>query len=169
MELHSSSLTGHSGFWNTYARPWFYFFCPGMKKDIGTFVSKFDTFQWNKGELVKPLGTLQPLPILSSIWNGIYMDFIIGLLKAINKSIIMVVVDCLSKYAHFYALPHPFTSTLVENIFLDHIFKIHGMPTSIISNRDRAFTSKFWLDFFKCQWPQLNIITSYHPQINKQT
>ena len=84
-----------------------------MKKDIGTFVFECDTCQHNKGELIKPLGQLQPLPILASIWTGISMDFIVGLPVAGSKLVIMVIVDHLLKYAHFFALPHPFTPALV--------------------------------------------------------
>ena len=77
------------------------------------------------------------------------MDFIVGLPKVGNKLVIMVVVDRLSKYAHFCALPHPFTLTLVAQVFLDHIFKLHGMPTSIIYDHDPTFTSTFWKELFK--------------------
>jgi hypothetical protein len=71
------------------------------------------------------------------------MDFILGLPKLSNKSIIMVVVDRLSKYAHFCALQHPFTITTMAQIFMDNIFKIHVMPTSIVFERDPTFTINF--------------------------
>ena len=115
-----------------------------MKKDIYTFISECDICQRNKGELIRPLGTLQPLPIPTSIWIDISMDFIMGFPKARNKSVIMVVVDWLSKYAHFCALLHQFTSAMVAQLFIDQIFKLHGMPTSIVFDRDPTFTSKFW-------------------------
>jgi hypothetical protein len=82
-------------------------------------VAKCDVCQCNKGETVKSLGTLQPLLIPPVIWRDISMDFIVGLPKLGNKSVIMVVVDCLSKYAHFYALQHPFTTSIVAQIFMD--------------------------------------------------
>jgi hypothetical protein len=66
----------------------------------------------------------------------ISMDFIVGLPKSGNKSVIMVVVDRLSKYAHLCALQHPFTTSTVAQIFMDNIFKLHGMPHSIVSDRD---------------------------------
>ncbi len=97
------------------------------------------------------------------------MDFITGLPKSRNKSVIMVVVDKLSKYAHFCALPHPFTPTLVAQSFMDQIFKLHGMPTSIVSDRDSVFTSNFWQELFQLQGTQLKLSTSYHPQIDGQT
>jgi hypothetical protein len=67
------------------------------------------------------------------------MDFIMGLPKSDNKSIIMVVVDLLSKYAHFCALQHPFRASTVA-----HIFNLHGMPHSIVADRDPTFTRNFW-------------------------
>ncbi len=101
--------------------------------------------------------------------DGFSMDFIIGVPKSGNKSVIMVVVNRLSKYAHFCALPHPFTPTLVAQSFMDQIFKLHGMPTSIVSDRDPIFTSNFWQELFKLQGTQLQLSTSYHPQTNGQT
>jgi hypothetical protein len=79
------------------------------------------------------------------------MDFITSLPKLGNKSVIMVVVDCLSKYAHFCALQHPFNASTVAQIFMDQVFKLHGMPHSIVSGRDPTFTSNFWQDLFKLQ------------------
>jgi hypothetical protein len=69
------------------------------------------------------------------------MDFIVGLPKYGNNLVIMVVVDRLSKYAHFCSLQHPFTAAKVDQIFMDNIFKLHGMPNSIVSDRDSTFTS----------------------------
>jgi hypothetical protein len=77
------------------------------------------------------------------------MDFIVGLPKDGNKSVIMVVVDRLSKYAHFCPLPYPFTLTLIAQVFLDQIFKLHGMPTSIVYDHDPTFTNTFWKELFK--------------------
>jgi hypothetical protein len=112
-EFHASPTVGHSGFTKTYEWVKHSFFWDGMKQDIHTFVAKCDTCQHNKGETVKPPGTLQPLPLPPTIWMDISMDFIVGLPKSGNKSIIMVVVDHLSKYAHFCALQHPFTTSIV--------------------------------------------------------
>jgi hypothetical protein len=96
------------------------------------------------------------------------MDFIVGLPKSGNKSVIMVVVDHLSKYAHLCALQHPFIASIVDQIFKDHIFKLHGMPHSIVSYRDPTFTNNFWQELFKLQGTQLHFSTAYHPQTNGQ-
>jgi hypothetical protein len=108
-ELHASPTVGHSGFTKTYEWVKRSFFWDGMKQDVHTFVVECEVCQCNKGETFKALGTLQPLLIPPTIWRDISMDFIVGLPKSGNKSVIMVVVDHLSKYAHFCSLQHPFT------------------------------------------------------------
>jgi hypothetical protein len=90
-----------------------------MKHDIHNFVVECEVCQCNKGETVKSLGTLQLLPIPPDIWKDISVDFITGLPKSGNKSVIMVVVDILSKYSHFCALQHPFTASTVAQLFMD--------------------------------------------------
>jgi hypothetical protein len=77
------------------------------------------------------------------------MDFIVGLAKSSNKLVIMVIVDHLSKYAHFCALQHPFTTSTVAQIFMDNNFKLHGMPHSIVFDRDPTFTNNFLSELFK--------------------
>jgi hypothetical protein len=143
-ELHATPTAGHSGFTKTYDRVQRSFFWEGMKQDIRNFVAECEVCQCNKGETVKSPGTLQLLSIPPAIWKDVSMEFITGLPKSGNKSVIMVVVDRLSKYAHFCALHHPFTSFTVAQIFMDQVFKLHGMPNSIVSDRDPTFTSNFW-------------------------
>lgn len=149
--LHSSPTSGDSSFQKTYSCTQRSFFWTSMKNDILTFVANYEVCQHHKGEMVKSTGTLQPFPIPSSIQIEGSMDFITGLSKLGNKLVIMVVVDRLSKYAHFCAPPHPFTPNLVAQCFIDQIFNLHGMPTSIVSNHDPIFTSNFWKELFGIQ------------------
>jgi hypothetical protein len=88
-------------------------------------------------------GTLQPLPIPPAIWRDISMDLIVGLPKSCNKSIIIVGLDNITKYAHLCALQHPFIASTLAQLFMDHIFKLHGMPDSIVSDQDPIFTRNF--------------------------
>jgi len=94
------------------------------------------------------------------------MDFITSHPNLGNKSIVMVVVDKLSKYNHFFTLSHPFAPNFVAQVFLEQIFKLHGMPTSIVFDRDPTFTKKNWQELFKLQGMQLQLSTSYHLEIN---
>jgi hypothetical protein len=80
----------------------------------------------------------------------------------------MVVVDRFSKYAHLSSLQLPFTASTVAQIFMDQVFKLHGMPHSIVSNHDPTFTRNFWQELFKIQGTQLHLSTTYHPQTDGQ-
>jgi hypothetical protein len=91
------------------------------------------------------------------------MDFITSLHKLGNKSIIMVVVDHLSKSTPFCALQHPFIASTVAQIFMDQVFKLHGMPHSIVFDRDPTFTRNFWQELFKIQGTELHLSTTYNP------
>jgi hypothetical protein len=168
-ELHATPTAGHSGFTKTYDMVKRSFFWDGMKKDVHTFLAECDVCQLNKGETIKAPNTLQPLPIPLAIWRDISMDFIMGLPKSGNKSVIMVVVDRLSKYAHLYALQHPFNASTMTQLFMDHVFKLHGMPHSIVSDRDPTFTNNFWQELFRLQGTQLHLSIAYHPQTDGQT
>ena len=95
---------------------------------------------------------------------NISRNFIVGLRKEGNKSIIMVVVDRLSKYGYFYALQHAFIVVILSHVFLDQIFNLHGNPTFIVSDRDHTFTNKFWQELIKLKGTQLKIAIAYHPQ-----
>jgi hypothetical protein len=76
------------------------------------------------------------------------MDFIEGLPKSQGKDVILVAVDRLTKYAHFLALSHPYNVQKIADLFMNNIVKLHGLPASIISNKDIIFTSNLWKELF---------------------
>jgi hypothetical protein len=143
-EIHATSTNGNSGFTKTYDWVKRSFFWDGMKQKVHNFVEKCEVCQCNKGETVKYPGTLQPLPIPLAIWRDISIDFIEGLPKSGNKSVIMVVVDRISSYAHLCSLQHPFIASIVAQLFMDQVFKLPGMPHPIVFYHDSTFTSNFW-------------------------
>lgn len=102
-------------------------------------------------------------------WQNITMDFIEQLLKYDGKDTIWVIVDRYSKYNHFISLSHPFTVASLAQIFLDHIYKLHGLPQFIVSDRDKVFTIQFWKELFKSIAVQLCMSTTYHPQSDGQS
>ena len=83
--------------------------------------------------------------------------------------VIMVVVDRLTKYVHFIALSHPYSAAKVAHLFAQHVSKLHGMPTSLVSDRDPVFIAKFWAELMQLQGVQLAMSTAYHPQTDGQT
>jgi hypothetical protein len=109
-----------------------------MSKDIAKFVSECLICQQVKSASTLPAGLLQPLPIPSQIWEDIAMDFITGGFPMSHGfTVIFVVIDRLSKYAHFAPLKTDFTSAKVADTFMHNVVKLHGIPESIVSDRDR--------------------------------
>ena len=162
-EHHSTPAAGHQGVLKTYHRLKRSFYWPGMKGNIKLFISECPTCQQHKYETIAPPGLLQPLPIPKRIWTDINMDFIMGLLLSKGKSVIMVVVDRLSKYAHFIPLANPYTATIVAHSFIENVFWLHGLPSTIVSDRDPIFLRTFQKEFFKLQGSKLCMSSWYHP------
>lgn len=131
----------------------------GMKRHI----KECHICQQIKHENIAPGGMLQPLPISDRSWIHITMDFIDGLPISQGYSVIYVVVERLSKYAHFRPLSHPYSASKVAMAFLNSIFKLHGLPESIIFYQDPTFTSNFWKELFRAQGTPLSYSTTYHP------
>ena len=95
--------------------------------------------------------------------------FIEGLPRSQHYNAILVVVDKFSKYGHFLPLAHPFTALTIAQLYFSHIYKLHGLPEAIISDRHRIFTSNLWKELFKLTDTQLLMSSAYHPQTDGQT
>ena len=92
---------------------------------------------------------LQSLPVPESAWQVISLDFAEGLPLSDNYNCVLVVVDLLTKYNHFIPLRHPFTMVRVAKAFFHSVYHLHGLPSAIILDCDRIFTSHFWTELFK--------------------
>ena len=133
------------------------------------FVLICDTCKRCKHENIAYLGLLQPLPIPDQAWTSVSIDFVEGLPRLEGKDNILVVVDRLTKFAHFIELAHPYTTQEVARVFLDRVVALHGVPKFIISDRDKIFTSLLWQELMKALRTKLNTFTAYHPQSDGQT
>lgn len=136
---------------------------PRMRKDIKAFMAAYDTCQRQNYEAIRPPGSLQPLPIPIDAWQDISLDFIEGLPTSQHKNVILIVVDRLTKYRHFIALSQPYTTVNVVDLFIQNIFRLHGMPRSIVNDHNPTFLSQFWNAFFKSQGSSLCRSSAYHP------
>jgi transposase InsO family protein len=105
----------------------------------------------------------------SVAWQIISLDFVEGLPQSGFANCILVVVDSFTKYGHFLLVKHPFIAQGVARIFLDNIYKLHGLPLVIISDRDRIFTSQFWKELLRLAGVELHMSSRYHPQTDGQT
>lgn len=167
--IHTSSLGGHSGIQNTYQRVSATFLWPQLRQQVHKIVQECSICQLNKHENVKAPGMLQPLPIPEQAWDYISMDFIEKLPNSKGKEVIWVIVDRLTKYSHFIALSHPISASGLAQVFIETVYKLHGLPSYIVSDRDPLFTSQFWKDLMKVIGVQHNLSTAYHPQTDGQT
>ena len=140
-----------------------------MKFDLKNYIRECVVYQQMKHVTYRPSGLLQPLPIPCKPWSNISMDFVEGLPKSHRMDVVFVVVDKLTKYVHFIALSHLYSASKVAILFVQHVFKLHDMPNSIVSDRDPAFTSLFWFELMRLQGVQLIMSSSYHPRTDGQT
>jgi len=146
--IHSNPQASHLGYHKTLQGAKVDFYWPGMRKDIRKLIREFSVCQASKVENIHPAGLLQPLPIPRQSWSDISTDFIDGLPISYGHSVILVIVDRLTKYGHFFSLSHPYTAVTVANLFFTQAFKRHGLPQTIVSDRDAVFTSSFWKELF---------------------
>lgn len=167
--FHCSAVGGHSGIQVTYSRVRRLFAWSGLKQAVRQFVSNCSICKQAKAERVRYPGLLQPLPVPEHAWVTVSLDFIEGLPSLAGFDCILVVVDKFSKYAHFLASVHPFTAFDVALAYLNNVYKLHGLPHHIISDRDRIFTSALWTELFQLTNTRLKLSTAYHPQTDGQT
>jgi hypothetical protein len=167
--FHASAIGGHSGTHATYQRLKKLFAWAGLKTQVAEFVRQCNVCQHAKHSNTPPAGLLQPLPPPTGPWRDITMDFVEGVPLSDGYNVILVIVDRFTKFAHFVPLRHPFTAPSVARAFLDSVVKLHGMPRSIVSDRDRIFTSHFWKHLFQHLGTKLKFTTAYHPQTDGQS
>ncbi|MCO5567368.1 hypothetical protein L7F22_021058 [Adiantum nelumboides] len=169
-ESHAPPYAGHRGIQTTMKAIETYFYWPTMKADIQDYVSKGVVCQKTKYDRGKQPGLLQPLPIPDSPWESISMDFIFGLPNSIHGNTgIWTIVDRFSKQAHFIPIKKTIKAHQMATLFISQVFKYHGLPTSIVLDRDPRMTSNFWKGLFENLGTRLNFSSAYHSQTDGQS
>ena len=169
-EAHKTAYSIHPGGNKMYRDLKLHYWWHGMKRDVADFVKRCLTCQRVKAEHQKPGGTLQPLPIPTWKWEQVTMDFVSGLPKVKGGfDGIWVVIDRLTKSAHFLKVRMSDKIEKLADLYCKEIVRLHGIPVSIVSDRDPRFTAKFWQDLQKCLGSRLNFSTASHPQTDGQS
>lgn len=115
------------------------------------------------------IGLLCSLPIPKQVWEDISMNFITSMPTSQGFTTLLVVVDMLTKYAHFGTLPTSFKAMKVFALFINTVVRLHGFLKTIISNRDSVFFSTFWRHLLTISGTKLHFSTTYHPESDGQT
>ncbi|MCO5548519.1 hypothetical protein L7F22_001979 [Adiantum nelumboides] len=169
-ESHSPPYAGHRGIDSTIKALEMYFFWPSLQKYTESFVCSCLVCQRVKYDRGKAYGLLQPLPIPTAPWESIVMDFIFGLPKTFSGNEgIWTVVDRFSKQAHFILVRKQIMTEQMAKTFVVTVFKYHGMPRSIVSDRDPRMTGLFWQALWQTLHSTFWFSSSYHPQTDGQS
>ena len=146
-----------------------FFFLPRLKTNVAKICELFRVCQLAKGQK-KNTGLYKPLPIPHAPWQDLNMDFVLGLPKATRRvDSIFVVVDRFSKMAHFILCSNTANARKIATVFFEKIVRLHGLPKTIVSDRDTKFMSFFWKTLWHIMKTKLQYSSAYHPQTDGQT
>ncbi|CAI7836990.1 unnamed protein product, partial [Closterium sp. NIES-54] len=169
-EFHDVPYAGHFESNKTLAGIAKYYYWPQMAADVQQFVTSCDTCQRMKSSKQKKTGLLQPLPVPEQPWQVVRLDFITGLPSTSRgHDSILVVIDKFSKMGHFIPTNATATAEATARLFFDRIITIHGIPATLISDRDSKFMSKLWKELMGLLGTKLAMSSAYHPQTDGQT
>jgi transposase InsO family protein len=169
-EMHAAFTAGHQGFYKTMRRVCEHFTWHKLAADVAAYVKSCHVCLGCKASTQHPLGLLHSLPVPTAKWEQISMDFVTGLPRTRNgHDAIWVVTDRLTKMVVLVPTTTKVTAPLTAELFQQHVFARFGLPTVIVSDRDRKFISAFWRALFKGLGSKLAYSSAYHPQTDGQT
>lgn len=166
---HGSKVACHPGIHRTLSLLQQRFWWPSMASDTREFVSACSVCARSKTSHRAPAGLLRPLPIPHRPWSHIAVDFVTGLPPSEGNTAILTIVDRFSKSVHFVPLPKLPSAFETANLLVQHVFKLHGIPQDIVSDRGPQFTSQVWKAFCQALGATVSLTSGYHPQSNGQT
>lgn len=166
---HNSRLACHPGSARTCHLLAQRFWWPTLRGDVREFVRACPTCNQNKSSSQPPAGLLQPLPVPTRPWSHVSLDFVTGLPPSDGMTVILTVVDRFSKMAHFIPLPKLPSARETAQVVVDHVFRLHGLPRDVVSDRGPQFTSTFWKEFCHLLGATVSLTSGFHPQSNGQS
>uniref|UniRef100_A0A670I7Y0 Gypsy retrotransposon integrase-like protein 1 n=1 Tax=Podarcis muralis TaxID=64176 RepID=A0A670I7Y0_PODMU len=167
-QLHDAPSAGHFGKDKTAELVARDFWWPKMRGEVEDYVARCDTCQRAKPVHRAPAGLLEPLPTPFEPWERVALDFVTDLPSSRGKTAVLVVVDLFTKMAHFIPCAKVATTEQTAKLFIDHVFRVHGLPRSILSDRGRQFISNFWQKLLGILNVKINLASARHPQTNGQ-
>ncbi|KAK8934587.1 hypothetical protein KSP39_PZI014471 [Platanthera zijinensis] len=169
-EAHFAKYSVHPGSTKMYRDMKKLFWWPGLKKDVARYVAECNTCALVKAECQKPGGFLKSLPITEWKFDDISMDFVHGLPRSQRgHDSIWVIVDRLKKVAHFLPNRRDDPVETLAKLYMEQVVRLHGVPRSIVSDRDGRFTSNDWRLVHQMLGTKLAFSTAFHPQTDGQT
>jgi len=166
---HDSKIAGHFGRDKTFEMVTRNFYWPKMRAEIEDYVTTCPVCQRNKSSRHRRYGLLQPLETPYAPWADLAMDFITKLPSSRGMTQIWVIVDRFTKMAHFIPLPTNADTKLLAEVFLREIWRLHGLPQSIVSDRDPKFTAAYWSELMSRLGVKSRLSTAFHPQTDGQS
>ena len=164
-EFHCSRFALHPSGTKMYQDLRRQYYWSGMKRHIGYFVRRCLMCQQVKAEHQKTARLLQPLEVAEWKWEHVTMDFVTHLPQTLQGyDAVLVIVDRITKSAHFLAVRMTFTLERFCHLYIQEIVRLHGVPVSIVSDRDPIFMAHFWKSFQKAMSTRLTMSTAFHPQ-----
>jgi hypothetical protein len=169
-EFHDPKYAGHFGMSRTWVAVGRMFWWKSLVGDVAKFVSTCVACQRNKARCHKPYGLLHPLPVPEKPWRTVTFDFIVKLPKTSRgNDSICVFVDKLTKLIHFVAYKEEVSAKKSAELYVDHVFRLHGLSCEFITDRDPRFTSAFWQEITVLLGTRSVMSSSFHPQTDGQT
>jgi hypothetical protein len=169
-EAHKTPYTVHPGETKMYRDLKKNFWWKRMKVDVSKYVATCEVCQRVKTEHKRPIGLLKPLEIPEWKWEHITMDFVVGLPRSPRgRDAIWVVVDRLTKSVHFIPIKTTNSASELVPLYMKEVIRLHGVPKSIISDRDSKFVSKFWESLHSALGTKLSLSVAFHPQTDGQS
>lgn len=168
-EHHDTPTAGHPGQAKTFELVTHNYSWPGLRKYIREYVAGCDQCARCKPSRHKPYGELCPLPVPPAPWTSVSLDFVVQLPTSRGYTAILVVVDRLTKMAHFIPTINEVDAPLTAQLYLEHVYKLHGLPQDLVSDRGSVFTSRFWTHLLQLIGITRNLSSAYHPQSDGQT
>jgi len=166
---HNTPVGGHGGQWKMVELVTQNFWWPGIAKEVKQYVEGCDTCQCNKNYTEQPAGKLMPNLIPEKLWMYISADFITKLPLVQGYNSILVVVDWLTKMVHFIPTTEKTLAKGLARLFRDNIWKLHGLPESIISDRGPQFAAGLMRELNRMLGIKSKLSMAFHPQIDGQT